>query len=136
MVEPKILISDRVRSITGGFAFIEHRFLHDGFWNTLSRKELLLYLFLVLVADRNGVSFYSYDKICTLTRTSLDDYIQARNGLIDKNLIAFQGRLFQVLSLPQKPMTCMQQSQLDDRRQQTGPMSARRIISELLKGPV
>ena len=26
------LVPDRIRKITGSFAFIEHRFLHDGFW--------------------------------------------------------------------------------------------------------
>ena len=31
----------------------------------------------------------------------LDQYINARNGLMDKDLIAFDGTLFQVLDLPQ-----------------------------------
>jgi hypothetical protein len=55
-----------------------------------------------MVADRQGMSYYGYDKICSLTAISMDEYIQARNGLIDKDLIAFDGHLFQVLSLPQK----------------------------------
>ena len=49
------------------------------------------------------MSYYSYDKICTLLRISVDEYIPARNALIDKDLIAFDGRLFQVLSLPHHP---------------------------------
>jgi hypothetical protein len=52
-----------VRRITGSFAFIEHRFLRSGFWDSLTHDELLLYLFLILAADRNGISCYSYDKI-------------------------------------------------------------------------
>jgi hypothetical protein len=52
-----------VRRITGRFAFIEHRFLRNGFWDSLTHDELLLYLFLILAADRNGISYYSYDKI-------------------------------------------------------------------------
>jgi hypothetical protein len=63
----------------------------------------LLYVFLVLVADRNGLSYYSYDKICILLRISIDEYIFARDALIEKDLIAFDGYLFQVLSLPEKP---------------------------------
>jgi hypothetical protein len=31
---------------------------------------------------------------------SLDQYLQARNALIQKDLIAFNGTLFQVLDLP------------------------------------
>ncbi len=104
MIKTKILSPDRVRKITGSFAFIEHQFLSDGFWESLSHPELLLYVFLLLVADRNGVSYYSYDKIYSLLRISMDEYLNARNALINKDLIAFDGYFFQVLSLPQKPL--------------------------------
>jgi len=92
----------RIRKITGSFAFIEHRFLREGFWASLDHHQLLLYLFLIIVADRHGLSYYSYDKICTLLGISVDEYILARNVLIDLDLIAFDGSLFQVLSLPDK----------------------------------
>jgi hypothetical protein len=102
-IEKKPLEPYRIRKITSSFAFIEHRFLRQGFWSSLSHHELLLYLFLVIVADRNGLSYYCYDKICSLLQITVDDYILARNLLIEKDLIAFDGSLFQVLSLPQKP---------------------------------
>ncbi len=92
----------RIRKITGSFAFIEHRFLREGFWASLNHHQLLLYLFLIIVSDRNGLSYYSYDKICTLLGILVDEYILARNALIDLDLIAFDGSLFQVLSLPDK----------------------------------
>ena len=101
-IETHLLEPDRIRKITGSFAFIEHRFLHDGFWGSLDHHQLLLYLFLIIVSDRNGLSYYSYDKICTLLRISVDEYILARNALIDRDMIAFDGYLFQVLSLPEK----------------------------------
>jgi hypothetical protein len=100
MIERTPLIAQRVRKINGGFAFIEHRFLRDGFFASLDHHELLLYVFLIIVGDRNGMSFYSYDKICALLRVSVDEYILARNSLIEKDLIAFDSRFFQVLSLP------------------------------------
>ena len=104
MIKTKILCPNRVRRITGSFAFIEHRFLRDGFSESLSHRELLLYVFLVLVADRNGVSYYSYDKIYSLLKILMDEYLNARDALIDKDLIAFDGYFFQVLSLPEKPV--------------------------------
>jgi hypothetical protein len=104
MIEKSPLCPERVRTITGSFAFLEHRFLREGFWSSLSQQELWLYVFFVLVADRNGLSYYSYDKICTLLQCSLDEYIVARNALIHKDLIAFDGHLFQVLSLPPTPV--------------------------------
>ena len=102
MMEKAPIIPQRVRRIDGSFAFIEHRFLRDGFWSSLDHKELLLYLFLVMVGDRRGISFYCYDRICNLLEVSVDDYILARNTLIKKDLIAFDGKFFQVLSLPEK----------------------------------
>lgn len=98
------LVSNRVRQINGSFAFIEHRFLRHGFWATLGHHELLLYFFLVLVSDRQGLSFYSYDKICSLLAISVDEYIMARDSLINKDLLAFDGTFFQVLSLPRSPV--------------------------------
>jgi len=102
MIKKDPLYPNRIRKIQGSFAFIEHRFLREGFWAGLNHHELLLYFFLILVADRSGLSYYSYDKICTLLQISVDEYIPARNALIEKDLIAFDGRLFQVLSLPEK----------------------------------
>ncbi len=103
MIKKKILVPNRIRRIEGGFSFIPHRFLTNGFLASLSHTEILLYLFLVLASDRNGLSFYSYDAICTLLQITVDEYIEARDALIKKDLVAFDGTLFQVLDLPGKP---------------------------------
>jgi len=104
MIKKKIINPERVRRIKGGFSYIPHRFITDGFLTSLTQKEFLLYLFLVLVSDRYGLSFYSYDAICSLLQLTLDQYILSRDGLMEKDLIAFDGTLFQVLDLPQKPL--------------------------------
>ena len=103
MIKKKVLDPNRIRCIEHGFSFIPHRFLTDGFLSFLDQKELLLYFFLVLVSDRQGLSFYSYDAICSLLQLTVDDYIRARDALIEKDLIASDGTLFQVLDLPAKP---------------------------------
>lgn len=104
-----------VRAINGSFAFLEHRFLRKGFWESLSYHELLLYIFLVMVSDQNGLSYYGYEKICRILKVHLNQYIDARDGLLDKDLIRFDGRLFQVLSLPERPV--ISKSAKDDFRQ-------------------
>ena len=83
MIAKKPLCPQRICKIISSFAFIEHRFLRNGFWEALSHYELLLYIFLILVADRKGLSYYSYDNICTLLRISVDEYIITRNALIE-----------------------------------------------------
>jgi len=104
MLSKKIINPNRIRGIDGGFSFIPHRFLTDGFLASLNQKELLLYFFLILSSDRYGLSFYSYDVICSYLELCVDDYIEARDGLIKKDLIAFDGTLFQVLDLPESPV--------------------------------
>jgi len=97
------ILPDRVRRIDGqSFSFIPHRFLQDGFLAGLSRDELAFYFFLVLAGNRDGVSFYRYDAICEVLSSTLDDFIHARAGLIEKDLIAFDGSRYQVLSLPDR----------------------------------
>jgi len=133
MIEKSPLCPERVRTITGSFAFLAHRFLRDGFWATLSQHALLLYVFLVLVADRKGLSYYSFDKICTLLQLSLDDYLVARNALIQQDLIAFDGHLFQVLALPSTPVRTPQTLlQSAPQRVQADPATIRRLIRDSL----
>jgi len=103
MIRKKIINFDRVRQIDGGFSFIPHRFLTDGFFTSLNQPELLLYFFLVLAADKNGLSYYSYERICKFIDMELHEYLRARDGLLNKDLIVFNNTLFQVLELPAKP---------------------------------
>ena len=102
MISKQPIVPERIRRISGSFSWIDHRILTDGFLTSMSRNEILLYFFLVLVGDKNGVSFYSYDRICQLLKIELDDYIQARNLLMKRSLIAFQQGRFQVLELPRQ----------------------------------
>jgi hypothetical protein len=135
MIEKTPLCTQRLRKITGSFAFIEHRFLRDGFFESLTHHELLLYLFLVLVADRKGLSYYSYDKICPLSRLSVDEYLWARNALIHKDLIAFDGALYQVLSLPQSPHAQRASSlKTPEDMAERDPATIRQIVQHALGG--
>ena len=132
MIEKRILCPERVRKITGSFAFIEHRFLRDGFLASLGRHEVLLYAFLVLAADRYGISFYGYDRICSVLGFTVEDYIEARNQLIEKDLLAFDGTQFQLLSLPEKPV--LNQAALlktADDMERSDPATLHQIFSQL-----
>jgi hypothetical protein len=128
MIKKKILNPNRVRCIERGFSFIPHRFVTDGYLASLSQQELLLYFFLVLVSDRQGLSFYSYDTICSLLQLSVDDYIGARDALIEKDLIASDGTLFQVLDLPAKPPSPTRREESPHQHE------VRRLIRHALQG--
>ena len=117
--------------VVGSFSFIPHDFVIKGFLAALNQQELLLYFLLVTVGDRNGLSYYSQDKLCILLHMTLDELIIARNSLIDKSLIAFDGFMFQVLSLPDKPLISPPKA-LTTREdfESRDPFTIRQIISQ------
>ena len=78
---------DRIRSIRGSFSWIDHRFL--------------LYFVLVAVSNRDGVSFYSDERLAEiLDIRHVHELAGARDELIDRDLIAFEHGIYQVLDLP------------------------------------
>jgi len=95
---------DGIRKITDSFSWIDHRFISGGFIRNLSREEILIYLFLVAVADRQGLSFYHDDRICSLLKIDLASLGEARESLVERSLIAWRSPVYQVLALPSQPM--------------------------------
>lgn len=132
MIRKKIIDPQRIRKIDGSFGFIPHRFLTDGFLSALSQHELLLYLFLIMAADRYGLSFYSCNSICSLFGLTVDQYLKARDGLIEKDLIAFDGTIFQVLSLPEPFNAC--RSRRPRSTGVKGPVSIAQVFQQSLRG--
>ena len=98
------IVPARLRRIDGSFGFIPHRFLRDGFLQSLTDDELRLYVALVLVADRQGHSFYAHQRLRALLVMSADAYLGAREALRRKGLIAAEGVRVQLLSLPAQPV--------------------------------
>jgi hypothetical protein len=133
MISKTMILPERKRVLAPPFAWIDRRFLFDGFLTALSPRENLLYFFLALVADRNGVSFYSYDKICTMLKIDVDAYVQARDGLIRKQLVAFDGQRFQVLALPQRHPATPSASYIREASQYRDAQSLREIFAGLVQ---
>src|SRR5215471_21141565 len=92
---------DRLRSLHGSFSWIDHRFLREGFNQGLTRLEKLLYFVLVAVSNQDGVSFYSEQRLGELLEIRYPHELAgARSELVARDLIAYDGALYQVLDLP------------------------------------
>jgi len=81
----------RVRRIEHSFAWIDHRLLRNGFLEAMTHQDQALYLFLVLAADRQGVSFYRKEKVCDYLGLDWGEFEVARDRLIELKLIAFRA---------------------------------------------
>ena len=84
------------RNIKGSFAWIDHRLMQNGFMEIMTHQDIALYLFLILVADKNGVSFYRKEKICEAVSLDYCQFEIAKDRLVNMKLIAFEG--YSVLS--------------------------------------
>src|SRR5271169_282239 len=100
MIQKHLLVPKRLRRPPAtGWSWLDRRFLREQ-GDYLSREAMLLYLFLAAVADRHGLSFYSDHALTSRLRLTQPVLEQARQELLDRDLIAYQLPLVQVLSLP------------------------------------
>ncbi len=100
MYPKRVINKERIRRIRSSFSWIDHRFINQGFIKELKSIEILVYLFLVAVGDRYGLSFYGDDRICRLLKIDKISLCLARDKLILKLLIEYQDGMYQVLELP------------------------------------
>src|SRR5437660_682675 len=100
VVSKRILDARHVRQIREGFSWIDRRFVRDEWIDRLSLEEGALYFFLVAVADKDGLSFYSDGRIATTVKLDRDRLAHARARLVELGLLAWECPLYQVLELP------------------------------------
>lgn len=86
-----VLSPDRLRRPPRSFAWFDHRFRSSGLLPLLEPPEIGLYLFLVLAADKDGLSCWRLDRIerempC-FDRSAL---WKARDRLAELDLVAFR----------------------------------------------
>ena len=98
-VVKRVLCPQRLRRVPRQFSWIDHRLVRHRHIRGRSAEALALYLFLVTVADGEGLSYYADRTVCQLLPLSLLALAAARQELVAAGLIAYQPPLYQVLAL-------------------------------------
>jgi hypothetical protein len=103
MIQKHPICPQRIRKVPGQFSWVDHRLVRERFIESITHPAAALYLFLITVADCQGLSFYSDASV--MSRLSMDALTldEARRNLIASGLIAFNSPLYQVLSLDPLP---------------------------------
>ena len=70
------------------YSIVDHKLLHQGYLQELSHQALALYLFYVVVGDRNGKSFYAPRSVQQILRLSENEFTEAQSQLIACGLIS------------------------------------------------
>ena len=99
MIQKHPIYPLRIRQVPKQFSWVDQRLVRDRYMESCSHQAAALYLFLVTVADYQGLSYYSAPSIMKLL--SMDELTlgQARQNLIRLELIAYEKPLYQVLAL-------------------------------------
>lgn len=90
---------DRIRIIPEQFSWVDHRLVRDRHIERLSHEACALYLFLITVADSQGLSYYSDPSLCERLAMDAPTLASARTCLRNAGLVAYKKPLYQVLAL-------------------------------------
>jgi hypothetical protein len=93
------IVPQRRRRVPPQFSWVDHRLVRDGHVQGRSARALALYLFLVTVADADGLSWYSEEALCRQLSCNGPQLQSARAELQQAALIAYRKPLYQVLDL-------------------------------------
>ncbi|MBK7767343.1 MAG: hypothetical protein IPI44_15325 [Sulfuritalea sp.] len=99
MTLKRVLCPQRIRQIPPQFSWVDHRLVRERYIERCDHPAAALYLFLVTVADVEGLSYYSDAALTRRLSMSAARLSQARSDLVRHGLIAYQRPLYQVLAL-------------------------------------
>jgi hypothetical protein len=106
MIAKRLLRPDRPRVIPPHFSWIDHQLIRQHRLRECEAPAWALYLFLVTVADAQGLSYYSDASLTRYLKLDAPGLWAARRQLIQADLIAYDKPLYQVLGLvDEKPLT-------------------------------
>ena len=130
MIAKHPLRPERLRQVPSGFSWVDHRLIRHEHLRGCSSVAWALYLFLVTVADVQGLSYYSDSAISRHLNIDGRALAAARAELLKADLVAYRKPLYQVLALPEgaskmsqpEPIRCGQ------------PQSAAELLRRALEG--
>jgi hypothetical protein len=93
----------KLRTVPRQFSWVDQRLVRERYIDQLSHAACTLYLFLVTVADAQGLSYYADPSLCQRLSLTSAELHQARQALITRGLVAYQRPLYQVLALAAAP---------------------------------
>ena len=98
-ITKQVLRAERLRQVPEQFSWVDQALVRCGFIDRCDARAAALYLFLVTVADAQGLSYYGATMLSARLHLSMEELGAARARLITLDLIAYQPPLYQVLSL-------------------------------------
>lgn len=96
----QVLWPERLRQVPEQFSWVDQALVQQHLIDRCDARSAALYLFLVTVADAQGLSYYGAATLARRLRLSENELGAAREQLIALELVAYRAPLYQVLALP------------------------------------
>lgn len=103
------------------YSIIDHAVWHRGYFQKLNHSSLVLYLFFVVVGDRDGKSYYSEESIARILRLTEEDLQRSLEALSELGLIHYRRPYCTVRELTEE----RQQSYCSSSNRSAGPVLER-----------
>ena len=123
-----VLRPERQRQVPEQFSWVDQALVQRHFIDRCCARAAALYLFLVTVADAQGLSYYGESTLAARLHLSREELVAARAQLIKIELIAYQAPLYQVLALPGTPPRVPAQATL--RNPSDGAVSLAQLLEQ------
>jgi hypothetical protein len=132
-MQKRLLLPSRVRRIPAQFSWIDQRLVRDHHIERADCTALALYLFLLTVADAQGLSYYADASIGQRLALRPEQVAAARAGLVRAGLIAYEAPLYQVLALDPTPPAAPDGAPRSRGRGSVALRSLREVLRESLE---
>ena len=103
MLIKRVLVRERLRTVPAQFSWVDQRLVRERHIEHCDPHAAALYLFLVTVADAQGLSYYAEASLARCLSMDAARLRQARADLMRADLVAYEHPLYQVLSLDRPP---------------------------------
>lgn len=99
MIQKKLLAPQRLRKVPAQFSWLDQRLIRQRRLRDCEPPAWALYLFLCAVGDERGLSYYSDASLCRELRIDVPTLAQARQQLLQAEVVAYEKPLWQLLAL-------------------------------------
>src|SRR3974390_574266 len=98
-IKKRVLCAERLRKVPPQFSWVDQRLVRQRYVQRCDHAALALYLVLVIVADAEGLSYYSDESLERMLQLDHAGLRAARRQLTQPGLVVYQKPLYQVLAL-------------------------------------
>ena len=127
----QILRPERLRQVPEQFSWVDQALVQRHLIDRCDVRAAALYLFLITVADAQGLSYYGEPTLARRLHLSPEELIAARQQLIDLELVAYQTPLYQVLAISGTVPRTTTPAPEPESRSSNGPARLAQILDQM-----